>query len=327
MDTHHKNINICIVDGKALNPGDLSWTPLMQLGNVEIHENTGHGQIVSRAAEADIVITNKVVLDAGILHQLPRLKCIVITATGYNNVDIPAASSLGIVVCNAPNYSTPSVAQHTFALILHVYNRIGSYSQDTAHGKWSRSQCFCNVAYPTSELAGKTIGVVGLGNIGLKTAAIAHTFDMNVIAFTSKMSQELPEYIKKVDQRTMFANADILTLHVPLVPQTRNFVNKDSLELMKKHSVIINTARGALVDEQAVADALEAKKIAAYAADVLSTEPPAAGNPLLAAPNAYITPHVAWATKESRQRLLDITVSNVKAFLDRTPANAIKQAR
>jgi glycerate dehydrogenase len=317
------NTNICILDGKALNPGDLSWTLLTQFGNVETYETTKPDQVLSRAANSDIIITNKVVLDAKIIRQLPRLKCIVVTATGYNNVDIQTANSLGVVVCNAPNYSTQSVAQHAFALLLHIYNSIGPYSKDTTQGKWSLSQCFCSLTYPTFDLAGKTIGIVGLGNIGLRTAAIAHAFGMKVIALTSKCVHELPEYIVKVDESAIFVESDVLTLHVPLVPQTKNFVNSDILKHMKPDAVIINTARGALVDEQAVADALRAKRIAAYAADVLSTEPPAADNPLLAAPNAYITPHIAWATKESRQRLFDITVNNVKAFLEGTPINRI----
>ena len=324
MDTIYKdNINICVVDGSFLNSGDLSWDPLRQLGNVEIYENTEPEQVISRTYNSDIVITNKVIFDADILHQLHRLRCIIITATGYNNVDIQTANSLGITVCNAPNYSPPSVAQHTFALILHVYNNVSPYSKDTIQGKWNQSKGFCNITYPTLELNKKTIGIVGFGNIGSKVAKIAHAFDMNIAVLTSKDEAILPKYVKKVDKDVLLKDSDILTMHIPLTAETKNFINKNTLGLMKKNSVIVNTARGNLIDEQAVAEALRTKKILAYVADVLSQEPPSADNPLFKVPNAYITPHIAWATKESRQRLLDLTVNNVKSFLNGTPTNII----
>lgn len=324
MASSDKNkLDICIIDGKALNPGDLSWENFRGLGNLTIYEETTPDQILSRAKKSDIIITNKVVFDAKTLSELPCLKCIVVTATGYNNIDIEAAKSLGIAVCNAPNYSTLSVAQHVFALIMHIYNRVGEYVKDTAQGKWCHTTCFCNNTYPTQELNNKTIGIVGLGNIGMKVAEIAHAFGMKTIAITSKKGSTLPEHIKPVDKETLFRLSDIITLHIPLTPQTTNYINKDSLELLKTNAIIINTARGSLVNELDIATALNNNTLLAYAADVLSSEPPSQVNPLLHAKNAFITPHIAWATRDARQRLINITYNNVKAFISNNPINTI----
>ena len=323
MTSTTNNTNISILDGKALNPGDLSWAKLNQIANIEIYDETRPFQIVSRSKKAQIIIINKVRITSDVLEQLPLLQCIVITATGFNNVDIKEARARNIIVCNAPNYSTNSVAQHVFALLMNIYSQISVYSSDTQKGVWTDSKCFCCNNHPTTELAGKTIGIVGLGNIGAKVAQIAAAFDMEILALTSKEQSNLPKYIKAVDKQTLFAHSDIITLHTPLTKQTKNFINEDNLQNIKSGAIIINTARGGLVDEQAIANALETKQLFAYGADVLSEEPPHETNPLIHAPNVYITPHIAWATYEARQRLMNITINNVFAFLKGNPTNIV----
>lgn len=317
-------MHIVILDGYALNPGDLSWETLLKYGTVDAYDRTSPEQVIPRAQNADIIITNKVPFDAKTLDMLPALKCIVVTATGYNIIDTKATAERGIVVCNAPAYSTDSVAQHVFALLLHITTHVADYSTSNTNGKWTDSQDFCYIDHPTIELSGKTIGIVGLGNIGSKVAAIAHTFGMNVIALTSKQANELPAYIKPVSKSELFELSDIISMHCPLTEKTKNFINAETLSQIKQGAIIINTSRGPLVDEQALCQSLHSGHIAAFGADVLSIEPPTASNPLLSAPNSFTTPHIAWATKEARMRLMDITVKNVAAFADGAPINTVE---
>lgn len=324
MTSTTNNINISILDAKALNPGDLSWEKLCQIANIEVFDETDPSQIISRSKNAQIIIINKVQITADILDQLPLLKCIIITATGFNNVDILGAKAHKVIVCNAPNYSTNSVAQHVFAMLMNIYCKISDYANDTRKGVWTESHCFCCNNHSTAELAGKTIGIVGLGNIGAKVANIANAFGMKILSLTSKEQSELPDYIRAVNKQNLLENSDIVTLHTPLTKQTENFIDEEALKIIKHGAVVINTARGGLVCEQAVANALATKQLSAYGADVLSSEPPTDTNPLLHAPNAYITPHIAWATHEARQRLMDITINNVIAFLKNEPINIVK---
>ena len=316
-------MNIAILDAHPLNPGDLSWQPLEQFGTLSIYPRTAPADTYTRAKDADIVITNKVCFDATLLARLPKLRCIVVTATGYNIIDLQAATERGIVVCNAPAYSTSSVAQHVFALLLHIANRVSDYAHLNRQGHWSASPDFCYYNSRTLELSGKTIGIVGLGNIGSTVAAIAHAMGLRVVAHTSKTT--LPDYITSADLPTLLATSDIVTLHCPLTDATRHLINRDTLALMRRGAILINTARGPLIDEAAVADALHSGHLAAFGADVLSTEPPAADNPLLTAPNSYTTPHIAWATLEARQRLMDITIQNVSAFISGSPINVVNR--
>ena len=306
---------IVILDGYTANPGDLSWKDLESLGQVTVYERTKPEDTVVRAAEADIVLTNKVLIGRTEIEQLPHLRYIGVLATGYNVVDIMAAHEHGIIVTNVPAYSTESVAQMVFAHLLTVTNRIEHYAIQNRAGRWSNNPDFSYSDTVLTELAGKTIGIVGLGNIGSRVAQIALAFGMKVKAFTSKSADLLPDGIQKTDMQELISTSDILSMHCPLTDDTRPLINADTLRLMKKTAIVINTGRGPLVDDQAVADALEQKRITAYCADVLTEEPPRADNPLLKQQNAYITPHIAWATIEARVRLVQVATDNVRAFL------------
>ena len=317
-------MKIVILDAYTANPGDLSWKGLQDLGELTVYDRTPPDLVVERCKGAEIVLTNKTVLNAQVLNQLPRLMYIGVLATGYNVVDIDAANRQHVVVTNIPAYSTMSVAQMTFAHILNIYNRVDWYAAENKNGMWQNSEDFSYISHSYRELDGKTLGVVGLGTIGAKVAEIALAFGMKVIAFTSKSQDDLPEGIVSVTMEELFAEADILSLHCPLTATTKHLVNRERLELMKPEAVIINTGRGPLVDDQALADALNSKRIMAYGADVLTEEPPKDGNPLLSARNAFLTPHIAWATKEARSRLIDIATSNVKAFIDGSPVNVVE---
>ena len=314
---------IVILDGYTANPGDLSWKDLESLGQVTVYERTKPEDTVVRAAEADIVLTNKVLIGRTEIEQLPHLRYIGVLATGYNVVDIMAAHEHGIIVTNVPAYSTESVAQMVFAHLLTVTNRIEHYAIQNRAGRWSNNPDFSYSDTVLTELAGKTIGIVGLGNIGSRVAQIALAFGMKVKAFTSKSADLLPDGIQKTDMQELISTSDILSMHCPLTDDTRHLINADTLRLMKKTAIVINTGRGPLVDDQAVADALEQKRITAYCADVLTEEPPRADNPLLKQPNAYITPHIAWATIEARVRLVQVATDNVRAFLKGTPQNTV----
>lgn len=327
METKLNNhqIKIVVLDGKTTNPGDLSWDRLKELGQVTVYDHTTPDQVLERVADAQVVLLNKTPFGADKIAQLPQLKYIGVLATGYNTVNLEAAKRQGIVVCNVPAYSTFSVAQMAFAIIFAIVNRVEHYAEETRRGRWSESNDFCFWDTPLSELAGKTMGIVGLGNIGSKVACIARDFGMEVYAYTSKNSVDLPVGIQKTTLKGLFSVSDILSLHCPLNDQTRGMINEESLKLMKKGSILINTARGPLVDEQAVADALASGHLKAYGADVMSKEPPKKDNPLFQQPNAFITPHIAWATKEARARLLDTAIENVKAFINGVPQNVVSR--
>lgn len=318
-----KKMKIVELDGYAANPGDLSWEPLQELGELTVYDRTPASLVVERAKDADIILINKVLITEEVLSQLPRLKYIGVLATGYNVVDVKAATKRGIVVTNIPAYSTESVAQMTFAHILNITNRIGHYARQSREGRWSSNPDFCYWDTQLWELSGKTIGIVGLGNIGMRVATIARYFGMDVFAYTSKNSADLPEGIQKTTLDGLFAVSDIVSLHCPLTADTRHLINRESLEKMKEGSILINTGRGPLVDEEAVADALASGHLGGYGADVMIDEPPSPNNPLLAQRNAFITPHIAWATREARQRLMDICVRNVKAFIEGKRQNAV----
>ena len=314
-------MKIVILDGFTANPGDLSWAELEALGQVTVYERTLPSETVARAAEADMVLTNKVVVSREVMDQLPHLKYIGVLATGYNVVDIEAAHQRGIIVTNVPAYSTESVAQMVFAHLLTVTNRTEHYAQENRQGRWSRNADFCYWDFSHMELAGKTFGIVGLGNIGRRVAEIALAFGMKVKAVSSKTT--LPAGIEKVSLEALLATADVLSLHCRLTDSTRHLINADTLAKMKSSAILINTGRGPLVDDQAVADALADGRLAAFCADVLTQEPPLADNPLLKLPNAFITPHIAWASKEARVRLIQVATNNVRAFLSGTPQNVV----
>ena len=316
-------MNIVILDGYSANPGDLSWKELEELGTLTVYDRTKSDETVARAADAEIVLTNKVILNNEVITQLPHLKYIGVLATGYNVVDIKAAHERGIVVTNVPAYSTESVAQMVFAHLLTVTNRTEHYAIQNRDGRWSSNPDFCYWDFPHMELADKTFGVVGLGNIGLRVAQIAHAFGMKVKAVTSKVQSTLPFFIEKVSLEELLATADVLSLHCPLTDSTRHMINAATLQQMKHSAILINTGRGPLVDDQAVADALAKGAIAAYCADVVTEEPPRPDNPLLQQPNAFITPHIAWASMEARVRLLKVAIDNVRSFLNGQPQNVI----
>lgn len=316
-------MKIVVLDGYGLNPGDLSWNALQALGDVAVYPRTAQGQLQERCDGADALLTNKVVIGAETMDCLPGLKYIGVLATGYNVVDTIAARQRGICVTNIPAYSTDSVAQMTFAHILNITNRVGHYAAQNRQARWSGSEDFCYWDTPLHELAGKTIGIVGLGNIGMKVARIAMEFGMDVFACTSKSSASLPSGIQKTTVDGLLGVSDILTLHCPLTDNTREMINAGAIRKMKRGAILINTGRGQLVNEADVAAALRDGQLGGYGADVMCSEPPAADNPLFGAPNAFITPHIAWATYEARARLMDIAVGNLKAFISGKPINVV----
>lgn len=316
-------MKIVVLDGYSVNPGDLSWDGLREFGEVEVFDRTSPDEVVIRAEKAEIILTNKVSLDKHILNQLPILRYIGVLATGYNVVNLDETHRRGIIVTNIPAYSTDSVAQMTFAHILNITNRVCHYAQENARGRWSNNADFCYWDTPLSELAGKSFGVVGLGHIGKRVARIAVDFGMNVYALTSKDTALLPHGIRKMSLEELLAASDIITLHCPLNESTHHLIRKETISMMKRGAIIINTGRGPLVNEHDVAEALRNGKLAAYGADVLEKEPPSSDNELLSAPNAYITPHIAWATMEARKRLIDIAIKNVNAFISNHPQNVL----
>ena len=316
-------MKIVVLDGYGVNPGDLSWETLEALGDVEVYPRTAPEDVIDRCFNAEIILTNNVVINKQILVSLPRLKYIGVLATGYNVVDVDTASDLDIIVTNIPAYSTDSVVQMTFAHILTMTNRVEHYTQQNRNGRWSYNPDFVYWDTPLIELAGKTMGIVGLGNIGMKVAQLARCFGMEVYAFTSKASSLLPEGIQKTTFEGLLSVSDILSLHCPLNRSTREMINASSLAKMKEGALLINTGRGPLVNEADVAEALRSGHLGGYGADVMCQEPPAEDNPLFSAPNAYITPHIAWATFEARKRLIAIAVGNVKAFIDGNPVNVV----
>ncbi len=312
-------MKIVVLDGYALNPGDLSWDELGSLGEVKIYDRTHESETVKRAAGADLLLTNKTLLMDDVIEKLPGLRYIGILATGYNVVDTEAARKKGIVVTNVPAYSTMSVAQHVFALILEFFNGVGSLSEGVRKGRWSNSIDFCYWDKPLTELESMTIGIIGFGRIGRAVARIAEAFGIKVIVHgTSKVNG-----YEHCSLDELLIKSDIVSLHCPLTSRTRGIINADRLKLMKSSALLVNTARGPLVVEQDLADALNEDRLGGAALDVLSEEPPPADNPLLAAKNCIITPHVAWASYAARKRLMKIAVVNLKSFLNGKPINVV----
>lgn len=319
-----EDLKIVVLDGYTLNPGDLSWKDLEALGTVKIYDRTHPGEVVERATGAQIVLTNKTVLDGEALSQLPDLKYIGVLATGYNVVNLEAARRQGITVTNIPAYSTDSVAQMVFAHLLNITQRVEHYAEEVASGHWTKQADFSYWNTPLVELAGKTLGVIGLGHTGMATARIALAFGMQVLAYTSKSAAELPAGIRKADSlEQVFSDSNVVSLHCPLTETTKNLVNMERLKLMKREAVLINTGRGGLVNETDLAEALEKGLLAAAGVDVLSSEPPVPGHPLVGVKNCFITPHIAWATLEARQRLMGQAVRNIEAFLSGQPINTV----
>lgn len=316
-------MKIVVLDGYGLNPGDLSWDAVSQLGELTVYDRTSSEEVIARSAGAEAILTNKTVITAEIMEALPDLKYIGVLATGYNVVNVSAAREKGIVVTNIPAYSTPSVAQMVFAHILNIAQQVQHHSEEVRKGRWTNNADFCFWDTPLIELREKKIGLVGLGHTGFNTARIAIGFGMQVTAYTSKSSLQLPPEIKKRTLDELFSECDIVSLHCPLTDETKELVNAERLRLMKPTAILINTGRGPLVNEQDLADALNAGKLYAAGLDVLSSEPPKADNPLLTARNCYITPHIAWASLEARTRLMDILVENIKAFQAGKPVNNV----
>lgn len=315
---------IVVLDGYTLNPGDLSWEGLRTLAPIEVHDRTEPAKIIERAREAEFLLTNKTPLSADTLRQLPHLRYIGVLATGYNVVDVQAARERGIPVCNIPTYGTASVAQHTFALILELTLQVRWHSDAARAGEWSACQDWCFWKTPLMELEGKSLGIVGFGRIGRRVAQVGNAFGMKIIAHDSLQSNP-PAYdgFRWATLEELLRDSDVVTLHCPLFPETQGLMNSSRLQLMKRSAFLINTSRGPLIVDQDLAEALNAGVIAGAGVDVLSVEPPAATNPLLTAKNCLVTPHIAWAAKEARARLMALAVENLAAFLKGTPQNVV----
>lgn len=308
-------MKIVVLDGYGLNPGDLSWEAMEALGELQVYDRTSPSELLERAMGAEVLITNKTVITAKDMDALPQLKYIGVLATGYNVVDVEAARLKEIVVTNIPAYSTRSVAQMVFAHLLNITQRVGYYAEENRQGRWAANADFCYWDTPLMELDGKKMGIIGFGNTGQATAAIAIALGMEVCVYSSKPQFMLPQGIQRMGIDELFRECDVVSLHCPLTDDTRELVNAARLSTMKPTAILINTGRGPLVNEQDLADALNNGVIAAAGLDVLSTEPPCKNNPLLTARNCYITPHIAWATKEARIRLMDIAVTNLKGYI------------
>jgi glycerate dehydrogenase len=315
-------MNIVVLDGYTLNPGDLSWDELQSLGPCAVYDRTLPAEVAHRAADADILLTNKTELTSGHIQNLPRLKYIGVLATGTNVVDLATARARGIPVTNVPAYGTKSVAQMTFALLLELAHHTGHHARTVREGRWTDSTDWCYWDFPLIELDGFTLGVVGFGRIGRAVAELGAAFGMKVLA-CDNTANAAPPFVRFVELDTLFRESDIVSLHCPLTPQTTELVNAQRLALMKPTAFLLNTSRGPLVDERALADVLNSGRIAGAAMDVLSKEPPPADNPLLTAQNCLITPHLAWATRAARSRLMKIAVENVRAFLHGRAQNVV----
>ena len=316
-------MRIVVLDGYTMNPGDLDWSALQALGECVIHDRTSPEQVLARAAGAEAVLTNKVVLDRAILKQLPALRYIGVLATGYNVVDVTAAREDGVIVTNVPAYSTASVVQMTFALLLELCHGVGAHAIAVRQGAWTTSADFCFWLTPQVELSGRVMGIIGLGRIGQAVASCAMAFGMRVLALDrGKHAKPIPG-LSLVSMETLFREADVVSLHCPLTADNRGLVNRERLALMKPTAFLINTARGPLVNENDLAEALRDGRIAGAAMDVLSVEPPPSANPLLSAPHCLITPHIAWATQSARRRLMQTVVENLSAFQQDRPQNVV----
>jgi glycerate dehydrogenase len=316
------NIKIAVLDS-FVTAGKSEWKGLQDLGDVTVYDRVTPNEVIGACNGVTAIFTNKVLMTREVIEALPDLKFIGIMATGTNVVDFDAARAHGITVCNVPAYSTHAVVQHVFALLLHVTNRVGDYAASVRNGDWARCVDFSYLLHHIDELNGLTMGIYGLGNIGSRVAAVAQALGMNVIALTSKSPDKLPAGVRAVSKEQLFAQADVLSLNAPLTDSNRGFVDAQSLSLMKPGAIVINTARGGLIDEQALADALNAGKIYAAALDVLGQEPPHSDNPLLTARNCFITPHVAWASEQARLRLMNVCVANLAAWLAGEPQNVV----
>jgi len=316
-------MEIVVVDGHTLNPGDLSWQGVQRFGATTIHPRTAPSEIVDRCQNAEAVLTNKVPFSAETIGQLPGLKYIGVTATGYNIIDVEAAKRRGIVVSNVPEYGTASVAQHTFALLLELTQNVGAHAEGVRQGRWSRQPDFCYWDKPLVELQGLTLVILGFGRIGQAVGRIGLAFGMRVVAVGRKpLSKEL-DWAEQLPLEQALGQADVLSLHCPLTPETKGIINRERLQQMKKTAFLVNTSRGPLIVDQDLADALNEGNLAGAALDVLSVEPPPVSNPLLSAKNCLITPHQAWATFAARKRLLEMSVANLEAFARGTPTNRV----
>ena len=318
-------MNIVVLDGHTLNPCDLNWAGLQALGDCQIYDCTSAAELPARAADAEVLITNKTPLNRETIEQLPKLKYIGVTATGFNVVEVAAAKARGIPVTNVPAYGTRSVAQTVFALLLELTQHAGHHSRTVHDGRWAASPDWCYWDFPLVELDGLTFGIVGYGRIGQAVGRLAEAFGMKVLATTRTGAVPPGANVGVVDLPTLLRTADVVSLHCPLTPETKGLINAERLALMKPSAFLLNTSRGPLIDDAALARVLNSGQIAGAALDVLSVEPPPADNPLLAAKNCVITPHIAWATKAARARLLDMTVANLRAFLAGTPQNVVNR--
>lgn len=316
-------MKIVLLDAHTANPGDVSWAPLEAIAACEIHPRTPVAETVARCADAEVVITNKAPLTREIIEALPKLKYIGVTATGYNIVDVVAAKERGVVVTNVPGYSSPAVAQLVFALLLELTNNVGHHAKTVRDGRWVACPDFCYWDHPIIELSGRTLGIIGYGDIGGAVARIAVAFGMKVLASKREWKTPPPDGVTPASIDEVFSQSDAISLHCPLTDATKHLVGERTLALMKKTAFLINTGRGPLVDEAALAQALNVGRIAGAGLDVLSVEPPKAENPLLTAKNCLITPHIGWASHEARVRLIDAVASNLRAFLDGKPVNVV----
>lgn len=316
-------MKIVVLDAYTLNPGERRWEELEELGEVVVHDRTAKLDVVRRAKDAEVVLTNKTILDGFILNLLPKLKYIGVLATGYNVVDLDVARQRGIVVTNIPAYSTQSVAQMAIAHLLNITQRVAHYAHEVHNGVWSAQPDFCYWNTPLIELAGKKIGIVGFGNTGQATAQIAEALGMEVWVYTSKPKKSLPKKYQKVTLNELFSACDVVSLHCPLTAENKEMVNSFRLSLMKQGAILINTSRGGLIDEKALEQALLSGKLLGAGLDVLSSEPVPNGNPLLKLKNCFITPHIAWATRESRMRLMNQAVENLKAWMEGRTINNV----
>lgn len=316
-------MKIVVLDAYTLNPGERRWEELEELGEVVVHDRTAQLDVVRRAKDAEVVLTNKTILDGFILNLLPKLKYIGVLATGYNVVDLDVARQRGIVVTNIPAYSTQSVAQMAIAHLLNITQRVAHYAHEVHNGVWSAQPDFCYWNTPLIELAGKKIGIVGFGNTGQATAQIAEALGMEVWVYTSKPKKSLPKKYQKVTLNELFSACDVVSLHCPLTAENKEMVNSFRLSLMKQGAILINTSRGGLIDEKALEQALLSGKLLGAGLDVLSSEPVPNGNPLLKLKNCFITPHIAWATRESRMRLMNQAVENLKAWMEERTINNV----
>ncbi|WP_276362353.1 D-2-hydroxyacid dehydrogenase [Daejeonella sp. H1SJ63] len=319
-------MKLVVLDGYTLNPGDLNWEGIKQYGELQVHDRTPESQILERCRGAEIVFTNKTPLRENILEHLPDLKYIGVLATGYNVVDVDYAKKKGILVANVPGYGTASVVQMTFALLLELCQHVQSHSDSVFDGGWAASPDFCYWNHPLVELADKNIGIIGFGMIGQKVADVAAAFGMNVIAYSRRQSdQSHRKNFRWAGLNELLTDSDVVSIHCPLFPETQGMINKESLKLMKKTAFFLNTSRGPLMVDQDLADALNAGVIAGAGIDVLSVEPPSENNPLFKAKNCLITPHIAWATKEARARLMGIAENNLSSFLNGNPVNIVNK--